>query len=227
MENMELDKRIVLITVSLSSFLTPFAGSSFNIALPSIGREYNLNALTMSWASLSYLLASAMLLIPFGKLADLYGRKRVYLYGITLFTIASGLLPLYPSAYTLIGFRALMGVGSAMIFGTGVAILTSSVSAEERGSMLGVNVAVVYVGLSIGPFLGGYLTENLGWESIFYFNVLIGLTSILLTLTKLRAEWKEEDVKKFDYIGSVLYSLTLLFLIYGISNIRPKTAAKA
>ena len=121
LDTVEVDKRAVLLTVSLSSFLTPFASSSFNIALPSIAEEYSLSAISMTWASLSYLLASAMFLIPFGKLADIHGRKKVYLYGIIVFSVASALLAMHPTKNLIILYRALQGVGSAMIFGTGVA----------------------------------------------------------------------------------------------------------
>jgi EmrB/QacA subfamily drug resistance transporter len=221
---MEIDKRAVLVTVILSSFLTPFNGSSFNIALPSIAAEYALDAVSMSWASLAYLLASAMFLIPFGRIADMYGRKRVFLYGITLFTVSSALLGLYPTSQTLILFRVLQGVGSSMIFGTSLAILVSVAGPEERGRMLGTSVAAVYVGLSAGPYIGGFLTKNFGWRSIFMVNVGIGVLIVFMILTKLKMEWREEHTGKFDVVGSVSFSLMLLALMYGMSKL-PRQAA--
>jgi EmrB/QacA subfamily drug resistance transporter len=218
------DKRAVQLTMALSSFLTPFSGSSFNIALPSIAAEYGLSAISMSWASLAYLLSSAMFLIPFGKLADMYGRKRVYLYGITVFTVASGLLALYPSSATIVALRAMQGLGSAMIFGTGVAILVSVHGPEERGAVLGVNAAMVYVGLSVGPSLGGFLTTGFGWRSIFLVNVGVGLLIVVTTLLRIRDEWAEASSRSFDLRGSALYSLMLLVLMYGMSNL-PSTGA--
>jgi EmrB/QacA subfamily drug resistance transporter len=218
------DKRAVQLTMALSSFLTPFSGSSFNIALPSIAGEYGLSAISMSWASLAYLLSSAMFLIPFGKVADMYGRKRVYLYGIGVFTLASGLLAVYPSGSTIVALRALQGVGSAMIFGTGVAILVSVHGPEERGAVLGVNSAMVYVGLSVGPSLGGFLTTGFGWRSIFLVNVGVGLLIIATTLLKVRDEWVEGAIRSFDVRGSAMYSLMLLALMYGMSML-PNTEA--
>ena len=88
----QVDRRIVLLVVTLTSFLTPFSSSSFNIALPSISKEFTLDAVTMSWASLSYLLTSAMFLVPFGRLADIFGRKKLYVAGTFIFSIASFLL---------------------------------------------------------------------------------------------------------------------------------------
>lgn len=216
---MNVDKRAVLVIVSLASFLTPFSGSSFNIALPSIAAEYSLDAISMSWASLSYLLATAMFLIPFGRLADMYGRKRVFLYGISVFTLSSALLGTFPSSSTLVIFRALQGVGSSMIFGTSLAILVSVSTPQERGSMLGITIATVYIGLSIGPYLGGLLTKNFGWRSIFLVNVAIGLLVIVLILTKLTAEWKTNDGSKFDLLGSATFGLMLLALMYGVSKL--------
>jgi EmrB/QacA subfamily drug resistance transporter len=214
---LEADKRAVQVSMALSGFLTPFAGSSFNIALPSIAREYALSAVSMSWASLAYLLTSAMFLIPFGKVADMYGRKRVFLYGIAVFTVASGLLAVYPSSSTIIAFRALQGLGSAMIFGTGVAILVTVHEPHERGRVLGLNIAAVYVGLSVGPTLGGFLTTSFGWRSIFLVNVAVGLLVIATTLTKIKGDWAEPGDKTFDMVGSGVYSAMLLVLMYGMS----------
>ena len=213
------DKRITLLNVSLSSFLTPFSGSSFSIALPSISSEFGLDAVTMNWASLAYLLSSAIFLIPFGKLADMHGRKRVYTLGIAVFTLSSALLATCPSSAAIIPLRALQGIGSAMVFGTGVAILVSSSGPGERGSTLGIYSASVYAGLSVGPFLGGYLTQNLGWRSIFLFNVVLGLSIILLTLTRMRGEWREGGEKRFDLLGSTAYGAMLFTLMYGFSKI--------
>jgi EmrB/QacA subfamily drug resistance transporter len=224
LDTIEVDKRAVLLTVSLSSFLTPFASSSFNIALPSIAEEYSLSAISMTWASLSYLLASAMFLIPFGKLADIHGRKKVYLYGIIVFSVASALLAMHPTKNLIILYRALQGVGSAMIFGTGVAILVSAYTSQERGMVLGINAATVYVGLSVGPFLGGFLTKAFGWRSIFVFNVLIGLVVVITILTRLRNEWRDNKSIGFDLLGSVIYSITLLAIMYGMSSL-PSTQA--
>jgi EmrB/QacA subfamily drug resistance transporter len=210
-------KRSALLIATLSAFLTPFTVSSINIALPAIGREFHMGAVLMSWVPTSYLLAAAMFLVPFGRLADIYGRKRVFTYGIWIFTVSSLLLAVAPSASMLIAFRALQGFGSAMIFGTGMAILTSVFPAAERGRVLGINVAAVYLGLSLGPSFGGFLTQHLGWRSIFLVNVPLGGLVIFFLSTKLRNEWAEARGEKFDFSGSVLYSMSLIMLMYGLS----------
>ncbi len=213
----EVDRRIVLLVVVMTSFLTPFAGSSFNIALPSISNEFGLDAITMSWASLAYLLASAMFLVPFGRLADIYGRRRIFVYGTAAFAFTSLLLGVYPSASTLILLRALQGVSSAMIFGTGVAILISVTPPAEKGASLGIYSAAVYIGLSVGPFVGGLLTDALGWRSILYLTAALGAVAVLFMVWRLRGEWKVAAGESFDLRGSLVYSLMLLSLMYGFS----------
>ena len=216
-------KQSVLLVSTVASFLTPFMGSSINIALPSIGYEFVMDAVLLGWVSTSYLLAAAMLLVPFGRIADIYGRKKIFVYGISIYTLASLLSALSPSALVLIAFRVLQGIGSAMIFGTGVAMLTSAFPAGERGKALGINVAATYLGLSIGPFLGGVLTQQLGWRSIFFANVPLGLFVIALTLWKLKGEWAEARGERFDITGSILYSLTLVAIMYGFSQLPTMT----
>jgi EmrB/QacA subfamily drug resistance transporter len=213
----DVDRRIVLLVVTMTSFLTPFASSSFNIALPSISGEFSLDAITMSWASLAYLLASAMFLVPFGRLADIYGRRKVFVYGTAAFAFTSLLLGIYPSASTIIILRALQGVSSAMIFGTGVAILVSVTPPREKGAILGINAASVYVGLSVGPYLGGLLTDTLGWRSILFLTSGLGALAVLFMFWRLRGEWKEAGGESFDLKGSLVYSLMLLSLMYGFS----------
>ena len=208
-----------LIVSTLASFLTPFAASSFNIALPTISVEYSLDAISVSWASLSYLLSSAMFLIPFGKTADIFGRRRIFLYGVFLFGLSCLLLAISTSGLYLIMLRALQGIGAAMIFGTSVAILVSEYPPIKRGAVLGINSASVYIGLSTGPYLGGLLTGFFGWRSIFYVSITICIMIIVFTIFKLNKDKPESSNESFDIVGAFIYSLTLLALMYGFSNI--------
>ncbi|MCP8308099.1 MAG: MFS transporter [archaeon] len=215
--NNTVNKRVALLVATVASFLAPFMISSVNIALPSIGREFAIDAVLLSWVTASYLLATAMFLVPFGRVADIYGRKRIFTYGILIYTVACLLLTISTSAIVLISFRFLEGIGSAMILGTGVAILTSVFPFRERGKALGINVTAVYLGLSLGPFLGGFLTQHLGWRSIFLVNVPLGLTIIVFVFWKLKGEWAEAKGEKFDFTGSTVYSLMLIAVMYGLS----------
>ncbi|MCU0646074.1 MAG: MFS transporter, partial [bacterium] len=177
-----------------------------------------------SWIATSYLLAAAMFLVPFGKIADIYGRKKIFTWGIVIYTIASFLTAISASAFQLIGSRIIQGIGGAMIFGTGVAILTSVFPANQRGKVLGINVAAVYSGLSLGPFIGGILTQHWGWRSIFWINTLLGIITIAIILWKLTGEWAEAKGEKFDLVGSIIYGLTLVAIMYGFSLL-PKISA--
>jgi EmrB/QacA subfamily drug resistance transporter len=212
-------KRTALLIATLASFLTPFMISSINIALPAIGREFRMSAVLMSWVPASYILSAAMFLVPFGRLADIHGRKRVFAWGMWIFTLSSLLLAFSPSVMVLITLRVMQGFGSAMIFGTGMAILTSVYPAQERGRVLGINVAAVYLGLSLGPVLGGFLTYQIGWRSIFLVNVPLGLFVIYLVATKLNREWADAQGEKFDVIGALFYAFTLVALMYGLSRL--------
>jgi EmrB/QacA subfamily drug resistance transporter len=192
-------------------------GSSIAIALPSIGGELAMDAILLGWVATAYLLAAAMFLVPLGRIADIYGRKRIFTYGMITYTAASLLSAISTSAAMLISFRVLQGIGGAMIFSTGVAILTSVFPPEERGRVLGINVAAVYAGLSLGPFVGGLLTQYLGWRSIFWANVPLGLLIIALIFWKLKGEWAEAKGEKFDIAGSIIYSLMLIAIMYGFT----------
>lgn len=213
----DVSKRAALIVATVASFVTPFMGSSLNIALPSIGREFSMDAILLSWVATSYLLAAAVFLVPFGRIADIHGRKRIFTYGTVVYTASSFLLAISNSAILLISFRITQGIGSAMIFGTGVAILTSVFPIQERGKALGINVAAVYLGLSLGPYLGGLLTQHFGWRSIFWASVPLGLVIIFLVLWKLKGEWAEAKGEKFDLAGSLIYGATLIAIMYGLS----------
>ncbi len=137
------DKRIILLVTCLSSFLTPFMGSAVYVALPTIGREFNMNAVSLGWVATSYLLAAAIFLVPFGRLADISGRMKIFNTGVFIFTISSLLSAASLSGPMLIAGRVLQGLGSSMIFGTGTAILTSAYPPGERGTALGINTATV------------------------------------------------------------------------------------
>jgi EmrB/QacA subfamily drug resistance transporter len=208
---------IVLFIAILAGFITPFDGSAVNIALPSIGEEFGMDAVSLSWIATAYLLASAVFLVPFGKISDIYGRKKIFTYGICVFSLSSLIMALVPSAGLLILGRIIQGFGSAMIFGTGVAMLTGVFPVNERGKVLGMYITSVYIGLSSGPLLGGLLTGYLGWRSIFLVNVPIGILVVYLILTRLPGEWAECKGERFDLSGSLLYGCSLVVFMYGLS----------
>ncbi len=208
-------KKSALIAASLASFLTPFMGSSINVALPRIGTDFKVDAILLSWIATSYLLASAVFLVPFGRAADIIGRKKIFILGILIFTVSSFLCGIAGSVQLLIVFRIFQAAGSGMIFGTGMAILTSVFPPKERGRAFGLAVAAVYIGLSLGPSAGGILTEYLGWRSIFYIVTFLGLLTTYIVIRKLKGEWRDAEGERFDMKGSFLYGLALVLIMYG------------
>lgn len=220
-------KRATLIVVVMTSFLNPFMSSSINVALPMIGREFSMSAVLLGWVATVYLLATSVLLVPIGKISDIYGRKKVFVYGMAVYTISSLLLGMSTSATMLLALRFLQGMGAAAFYATGSAILISVFPASERGRVLGIYAAGVYVGLSVGPFLGGLLTQQFGWRSIFLVNVPLGIAILIATLWKLRAEWIGAGEEKFDFRGSLIYGAAVMAMMYGFSTLPAVTGAAA
>jgi len=222
--NDEAVKKSALIVATLSAFITPFMGSSINIALPAIQRDFQIDAVLLSWIATAYLLSAAVFLVPFGRLADIHGRKKMYTIGITVFSLSSLFSGLAQSITWLLIARIIQGVGSAMIFGTGMAILMSVFPPHERGKVLGITVAAVYTGLSLGPFFGGLLTQHLTWRSVFLINVPLGLSVIPLIFWKLKGEWAEAKGERFDLVGSLIYGPSIIAVIYGLTLLPEMTS---
>ena len=210
-------KRLIIIVTTLSAFITAFMSSAINVALPMIGKEFNSGAILLSWIATSYLLTTAVLLIPVGKLSDIYGRTKFLKIGTIIFTSCSLLCGLSESSTMLLILRLLQGVGSAMIFATSTAILVSAFPVNERGKVIGINITFTYTGLSTGPFLGGLISQYLGWRYIFHFNFLLGIITVLLIVFLLKTEWKEAREEKFDVTGSVIYVLSLTLIMLGLT----------
>src|SRR5208283_983827 len=208
---------ILLLATTLSSFLTPFMGSAVNVALPFMAKELSMTALSVSWVASSFILAAAITLVPLGRLADIYGRKKIFLYGAIIFTAASLLCAWSPTQTFLIAVRVIQGIGGTMIFSTGTAMLISAYPSGERGKILGINIAAVYIGLTIGPFIGGLLTEHLGWRYIFLFTAILGIIIILIVAAMIKEEWSGTRGEGFDFVGSVLYAIALFAIMYGVS----------
>jgi len=211
-------KRTALFVATFAAFLTPFMGSALNVALPSIGKDFNADAISINWIASAYILTTAIFLLPSGRIGDIIGRKKIFTYGIICFTISSFGCGISINTDLLIAFRVLQGIGSAMIFGTGVAILTSVYPPGERGKALGINVASVYTGLSAGPTIGGLLTQYFSWRSIFLIMVPLGLITLWITINRLKGEWSDAKGEKFDVRGMILYGLGLSSIMYGFSE---------
>ena len=214
------DRRLVLIVTCMAAFITPFLGSSVNIALPTINSDFSVtDQWLLNWVVTGYMLSAAIFVVPFGRIADEFGRRKVFIAGLLVVVVSSLLCSVSSSIYMLIASRAVEGFGSAMIFGTAVAILTSAYPAKERGKVLGINVALTYVGLSLGPIIGGFITSHLSWRYIYSGMMAYALLVALLAIWKIKDEYRCAESAPFDLSGTALYAATLIALMYGLSDI--------
>jgi EmrB/QacA subfamily drug resistance transporter len=189
------------------------------VAVPKIGPEFEMGAVLLGWVVTAMTLPQAVILLPAGRLADIYGRKKIFMMGMALFIVSTFLCATATSGMMLVIFRVFQGISGGMVFGISTAIVTSVFPSEERGKALGINMAAGFIGLSAGPFLGGVLTQHLGWRSIFYISAALFLVSFFLILWKLKGEWSEAKGEKFDITGSAVFVVSITLLLYGFSDI--------
>jgi EmrB/QacA subfamily drug resistance transporter len=215
----KISRKSVLLVTTFAAFLAPFLSSAVNLALPSIGKDLHANAISLSWVVSSYILSTAIFLMPFGRFGDISGRKKVFFRGILFFTLSTFLIIFSRSIISLIVFRIFQGISSAMIFGTSLAIITSVYLPGERGKAMGINITATYLGLSCGPVVGGLLTQYFGWRSIFAFLIPFGIVSMILIRKKIKNEWAEAAGEKFDWYGSFTYGIALASFMYGFSRL--------
>ncbi len=212
-------KRATLVAAALASFVGAFFSAAVNIALPDIARDLAVEAVDLGWVANATLLVTAAILLPSGRLADIYGRKKVFLWGSVLFAVTSCLCGIAGSTGVLIAFRALQGLGMGAIIGASVAIVISVYPGPDRGRAIGITVAMVYFGLTVGPFIGGLLTQHLGWRSIFFATAALALVSIVITLWKLRVEWRDAAGERYDVVGSLTFFISLIVAMYGFTEV--------
>lgn len=210
----------VLLVVCMTSFITPFLASSVNVALPSINTDFAIpDQALLGWIVTGFLLSAAVFVVPFGRIADMRGRKKMFVSGLLIIVISSFFCSISSTELMLIASRVIEGVGSAMIFGTGIAILTSAFPAKHRGNVLGINVAIVYVGSSSGPFLGGIITQYAGWRFIYAGIMVYALLAAILAQIMIKDDRHCQEDGRFDIIGTLLYAGSLFSLIFGLSII--------
>ena len=207
----------VLVVATLTAFTMPFMMSALNLALPTIQREFSIDAVLLNWIVSAYILAAAVSLVPSGKLADIYGRKRVFVLGVLVFSISALSLVFAQAVWWLIFWRIIQGLGGGMVMSTGMAMITSAFPLSERGKAIGLNVAAVYTGLSVGPIAGGFLTETFGWRSIFLLTVPLGMLVFILSIKLIQVDWAEAEGDQFDFLGSVLLGSAFICFMYGLS----------
>ena len=207
-------------------FMVPFLLSAVGVALPVIGREMNASAVQLSLIQTALVLAISSLMLPAGRFADIYGRKRVFTAGIVLYTLTTLALALVTSIEVFIALRFIQGMGSAMIFSTSIAILTEVVPPGKRGRAMGLVVANVYIGMAIGPTISGVIITQLGWRWVFFLMLPVELLAFWLTIVKLKGEWVSNQGESFDWTGTIAFIASLVILISGATQLMAFGSAK-
>lgn len=217
------EKYAVLLASSVAIFITPAMGTMVNLALTSIGIEYGIGTHDLGWISTAFFIFSVMFLVPAARASNMYGKKKIFVLGLVL-TMLGNLSCLFSfDLFTLCACRAITGIGAAFISCSGVSMITEVFVRNERGAALGINTAAVYLGSSLGPVIGGFLTDVLGWRSIFYIIVpftIIALFSILVV----KGEFPLQQKEPFGIKGSILYGVAVMITMLGLMNI-PETWA--
>lgn len=211
-------RALVVVMSAMGGFLVTFMASSINIALPLIQAEFDISAVLLSWVSMSYILVSGAALLPMGRLADFYGRMRLFTLSMVIFAVMSFASAFAPSTEVLLAFRAIHGIGLAIGSAASTAVVVLAYPPESRGRALGLSVSCVYLGVTLGPVLGGLIVHNMGWRSLFLVVGALSLVNVALPLWKLRGvEWREPKTGRFDIVGSIIYATALTALLLGFS----------
>ncbi len=211
------DKTLVFVAVSCASFLAAYTGSSINVALPAIGRELGMNHAQLQYVVSAYVMMNAVLLVPFGRLADIFGRRLLFHIGMIMFLAAHLVCALAPNGWVLIAARGAGGIAASMFFSNTIAILSDVFDHSERGKILGMNVSIVYIGLTVGPFIGGFMTSWWGWRSVFVSVAPLVIIALGLSLWKLPRDFRPGTIRTFNLSGSVHYVAMLVLVILGLS----------
>lgn len=207
--------RAALWLIPLGSFLGPFLGSSVTVALPAIGADTGMNTVMLGYFTTAYFLAAAIFMLPVSRLGDDRGRVPVYAAGQALLGVSAALILLTDTPAALLALRFVQGIGGAMIFGTGAAILGSAFPAAQRGRVIGINITATYVGLTSGPFLGGLMTHHLGWESLFMAGALLGCANAAAVHLIVREAPATRLPGRFDWTGACLLGASMTCLVFG------------
>lgn len=193
-------------------------GSVVNVALPGITASFQSHVSTTEWIVTVYLLVLSCLLLPFGRLGDIQGHKRVYLSGFVIFGVSSGICALAVSPAMLIGSRVVQAIGAAMLSANSPAILTGNFPDAQRGQALGLQATLTYLGLAVGPALGGWMSQHLGWQSVFLINLPVSLLAFFFSLRFIPQDRHSGQRERFDWRGALLFMSGLVLLIFVLNR---------
>ncbi len=212
------NKWLAMLGIGMGVLMFTIDTSAVNIVLPTLVQTLNTTFATIQWVVLSYLLVITALVLGAARLGDMFGKKRLYLGGLVVFTISSMLCGLAPGVYFLIGFRGLQGLGAVFISALGAAIITEVFPDSERGRALGIIGAIVSLGVALGPTVGGLLIEIAGWRTIFWVNIPIGIIATFIII-RFVPDSKGSGIKqRFDALGALIMTVTLTCFALGMTD---------
>jgi EmrB/QacA subfamily drug resistance transporter len=219
MDSQKTSRSAILLVVCIVQFIMPFMMSAVGIALPTMGHDLNASALQLGLVESTYILSAASFMLAMGRLGDIQGRERIFKIGLVIFTCAGGAISQASAIEFIIVLRFIQGFGGAMIMSTGMAMVVAAYPPSERGKALGIAVATVYAGISVGPFIGGYMVAVLGWRSLFYLLLPLGLIAWVVAVKKTQPEPGIAQGEPFDWTGAVLYALAVVLLMVGATHL--------
>ncbi len=208
----------ILFAIGTGTFMSALDGSVVNVVLPIVRQSYGSDVATIQWVVTIYLLVVSGLLLSVGRLGDMRGHKLVYVAGFVVFVLSSALCGTAWSPTALITFRAIQAIGAAMLYANSPAILTKNFPPAQRGQVLGLQATMTYLGLTVGPSLGGWLTAQLGWRSVFYINVPVGLLALFLSVRFIPLDAPAEHAEPFDLPGAVTFVAGLVAVLLGLNR---------
>ena len=209
----------MFLAVGTGTFATVADAGSTMVALPTIASVFGTDLPTTQWVVIAYSLTISALLVPMGRLSDLWGRKRIYVAGFVVFSAGAAAAALSTSIVLLVLCRVLMGIGAAMTLGPSMAMVISAFPSEERARALGFQMSAVGTGSVAGPALGGIIVTSLGWRAIFVLTAAFGLVTIVTAALILRSTPREKGISpRFDWLGAVLSALLLVVFLLAMSN---------
>ena len=216
MENFE---RILVVISFITSFFGVFVLNGIIIAVPSIGAEFGMNNVVQNWIPTLFVFVVTMATLPSGQISSKFGSKKSYIIGNILLVLGFFISCIAFSSETFLFSRIVQGLGVGLSNVAEMTILVLAISKENRGKALGIIVAGVYLGTSLSPVICGFLVQNLGWRSIFYFSIPFMVICILLMMFKIEGEWKTSKNDRIDIIGAILYVCGIFFFIYGFTDL--------
>ena len=211
-------KWLVLIAIGASTFMSALDTSVVNAVLPIINRSFASDIATVEWVVTIYLLIVSGLLLSFGRLGDMRGHKSIFMIGFAIFIISSALCGLAPSIGSLIAFRGLQALGAAMLAANSPAILTKNFPSSQRGQALGLQATMTYLGLTVAPSLGGFLTDLISWRAVFYINIPVGLIAFFLSWRFIPQDRTIRTGERFDLPGAAIFLAALIALLIGLNQ---------